>query len=55
MGKTGNPLFLPGFKVCSSLVAFSSSRQGTTLQPSLILAGLWISHHPDRTASVLGK
>lgn len=55
MEKTGNPLCLLGFKVCSPLVTFSSSLQGSTLQPSLLLAGLWISHHPEGTAPVLGQ
>lgn len=55
MEKIGNPLSLLGFKLCSSLVVFSSSLQGITLQPSLLLAGLWISHHPEGTAPILGK
>lgn len=55
MEKTGNPLSLLGFKVYSSLVAFSSSLQGSTVQPSLLLTGLWISHHPEGTAPMLGK
>lgn len=55
MEKIGNPLSLLGFKLCISLVAFSSSLQGITLQPSLLLAGLWISHHPEGTAPMLGK